>query len=97
MKKTSVPVKKVLMSTLTTGIFAFALTYFNDDMTESGNNMDGIETGWAKFANLEQFGYTVPLNVDCQGKWTSNSMMTAATSATPTSRMARARSPSGSA
>ena len=62
-------VKQVLMSILTAGIFGFGFTACSDDLNESG--YDGFNAGVNSFEyqNLEQYSYTVPVQVDCEGAW----------------------------
>ena len=62
-------VKQVLMSTLTAGIFSFSVSSCNDDINELENH--GINAGFNSFElqNLEQYSYTVPVQIDCEGAW----------------------------
>ena len=62
-------VKQVLMSILTAGIFGFGFTACSDDLNESG--YEGFNAGVNSFEyqNLEQYSYTVPVQVDCEGAW----------------------------
>ena len=70
MKNFSVLVKQVLMSTLTAGMFAFSFSSCSDDFDEFGA-MDGNATRGESFelTSLEQYSYTVPVQVNVQGDW----------------------------
>ena len=54
---------------LTAGIFGFGFTACNDDLNELGN--EGFNAGVNSFElqNLEQYSYTVPVQIDCEGAW----------------------------
>ena len=58
-------VKLALMSALTAGIFGF--TACSDDLNELDNNAANV-TG-SEMMNLEQYSYTVPVEIDAQGAW----------------------------
>ena len=72
MKKTSVLVKQVLMSTLTAGIFAFGFTACSDELdSEAMNNaVTPLElSSGCGLENLEQHSYAVPYMVSAKGDW----------------------------
>lgn len=62
-------VKTMLMSILTAGISSFGFTACSDDLNELDNNHgDAIAVG-SNMMNLEQYSYTVPLEVQTDGAW----------------------------
>ena len=62
-------VKQVLMSILTAGIFGFGFTACSDDLNESGYEGFNAGVNSVEYQNLEQYSYTVPVQVDCEGAW----------------------------
>ena len=62
-------VKQVLMSTLTAGIFATAFTACNDEDIESQGFNNGPKAESFELTNLEQYSYTVPVQVNIAGDW----------------------------
>ena len=71
MKKFSVLVKQVLMSTLTAGVFAFSLTACSDDnmLDNEGEVMNSMMTQSMDLNNLESYSYSVPFEIKCEGDW----------------------------
>ena len=69
MKKFSVLVKQVLMSTLTAGIFATGFASCSDEIENEANAFNGANTESLQVMNLEQYSYEVPIKVDVQGDW----------------------------
>ena len=71
MKKFSVLVKQVLMSTLTAGVFAFSLTACSDDnmLDNEGEVMNSMMTQSMDLKNLESYSYSVPFEIKCEGDW----------------------------
>ena len=67
MKKFSVLVKQVLMSTLTTGVFAFSLTACSDDnmLDNEGEVMNSMMTQSMDLKNLESYSYSVLFEIKC--------------------------------
>lgn len=69
MKTTKNLVKTMLMSILTAGLTAIGFTACSDDLNELENpNVDVIADG-SDLMNLEQYGYTVPVQISAQGPW----------------------------
>ena len=62
-------VKSMLMSIATAGIFSFGLSSCNDDINEFDNHGFNAEINSYELQNLEQYSYTVPVKIDCQGAW----------------------------
>ena len=62
-------VKSMLMSIVTAGVFSFGFSSCNDDINEFDNH--GFNAGFNSFElqNLEQYSYTVPVQIDCEGAW----------------------------
>ena len=69
MKKFTVLVKQVLMSTLTAGIFATGFASCSDEIENEANAFNGANTESLQVMNLEQYSYEVPVKVDIQGDW----------------------------
>ena len=71
MKKFSVLVKQVLMSTLTAGVFTFSLTACSDDnmLDNEGEVMNSMMTQSMDLNNLESYSYSVPFEIKCEGDW----------------------------
>ena len=71
MKKFSVLVKQVLMSTLTAGVFTFSLTACSDDnmLDNEGEVMNSMTTQSMDLKNLESYSYSVPFEIKCEGDW----------------------------
>lgn len=67
MKKNSVLVKQVLMSTLTAGVFAFSLTACSDDnmLDNEGEVMNSMMTQSMDLKNLESYSYSVLFEIKC--------------------------------
>lgn len=67
MKKFSVLVKQVLMSTLTAGVFAFSLTACSDDnmLDNEGEVMNSMMTQSMDLKNLESYSYSVLFEIKC--------------------------------
>ena len=62
-------VKSMLMSIATAGIFSFGLSSCSDDINEFDNHGFNAEINSFELQNLEQYSYTVPVQIDCQGAW----------------------------
>ena len=62
-------VKSMLMSIATTGIFSFGFSSCNDDINEFDNHGFNAEINSFELQNLEQYSYTVPVHIDCEGAW----------------------------
>ena len=62
-------VKSMLMSIATAGIFSFGFSSCNDDINEFDNHGFNAEINSFELQNLEQYSYTVPVQIDCQGAW----------------------------
>ena len=62
-------VKSMLMSIATTGIFSFGFSSCNDDINEFDNHGFNAEINSFELQNLEQYSYTVPVQIDCEGAW----------------------------
>ena len=62
-------VKSMLMSIATAGIFSFGLSSCSDDINEFDNHGFNAEINSYELQNLEQYSYTVPVKIDCQGAW----------------------------
>ena len=62
-------VKSMLMSIATAGIFSFGFSSCNDDINEFENHGFNAEINSFELQNLEQYSYTVPVQIDCQGAW----------------------------
>ena len=71
MKKFSVLVKQVLMSTLTAGVFTFSLTACSDDnmLDNEGEVMNSMMAQSMDLNNLESYSYSVPFEIKCEGDW----------------------------
>ena len=67
MKKFSVLVKQVLMSTLTAGVFTFSLTACSDDnmLDNEGEVMNSMMTQSMDLKNLESYSYSVLFEIKC--------------------------------
>lgn len=67
MKKISVLVKQVLMSTLTAGVFAFSLTACSDDnmLDNEGEVINSMMTQSMDLKNLESYSYSVLFEIKC--------------------------------
>ena len=61
-------VKPMLMSILTLGTFGMGLTACSDDVMEADNKPEAFTAG-NDLMDLEQYGYTVPVEVKCEGAW----------------------------
>ena len=61
-------VKPMLMSILTLGTFGMGLTACSDDVIEADNKPEAFTAG-NDLMDLEQYGYTVPVEVKCEGAW----------------------------
>ena len=62
-------VKSMLMSIATAGIFSFGFSSCSDDINEFDNHGFNAEINSYELQNLEQYSYTVPVKIDCQGAW----------------------------
>ena len=62
-------VKQVLMSIATAGIFSFGFSSCSDDINEFDNHGFNAEINSYELQNLEQYSYTVPVQIDCEGAW----------------------------
>ena len=62
-------VKSMLMSIATAGIFSFGFSSCNDDINEFDNHGFNAEINSFELQNLEQYSYTVPVQIDCEGAW----------------------------
>ena len=62
-------VKQVLMSIVTAVIFSFGLSSCSDDINEFDNHGFNAEINSYELQNLEQYSYTVPVQIDCEGAW----------------------------
>ena len=64
-------VKSMFMSILTAGIFGFGFTACSDDLNELGNAqpVPEISGGSRALENMEQWSYTVPVEINCEGPW----------------------------
>ena len=60
-------VKMALMSTLTAGIFGFGFTACSDDLDELNNT--ATKAPGNEMMDLEQYSYTVPVEINAQGAW----------------------------
>ena len=69
MKKMTVLVKQVLMSTLTAGLFATAFTACSDELQNEANALNGNTTESFEVMTLEQYNYSVPVKVNIEGDW----------------------------
>ena len=69
MKKMTVWVKQVLMSTLTAGLFATAFTACSDELQNEANALNGNNTESSEVMTLEQYNYFVPVKVNVEGDW----------------------------
>ena len=57
------------MSALTAGIFAFGFNSCSDNFDSEAYSYNGPKAENAKFINLEQYSYSVPVNVNIAGDW----------------------------
>ena len=62
-------VKSMLMSIATAGIFSFSFSSCSDDINEFDNHGFNAEINSYELQNLEQYSYTVPVKINCQGAW----------------------------
>ena len=62
-------VKSMLMSIATAGIFSFGFSSCSDDINEFDNHGFNAEINSYELQNLEQYSYTVPVKINCQGAW----------------------------
>ena len=62
-------VKTMFMNILTAGVFATAFTACNDDLNNEANGFNAPETESFELTNLEQYSYSVPVQVNAQGDW----------------------------
>ena len=69
MKKNSFMVKNMFMSMLTAGIFATAFTACHDDDFDPKGFNNGPKAESFELTNLEQYSYTVPVQVNVEGDW----------------------------
>jgi uncharacterized protein (TIGR02145 family) len=69
MKKNSFMVKNMFMSMLTAGIFATAFTACHDDDFDPQGFNNGLKGESFELTNLEQYSYTVPVQVNIEGDW----------------------------
>ena len=59
----------MLMSIATAGIFSFGFSSCSDDINEFDNHGFNAEINSYELQNLEQYSYTVPVKINCQGAW----------------------------
>lgn len=62
-------VKSMLMSILTAGTFGMGFTACSDDLNEFDTAATETAVAGSDLMNLEQYGYTVPVQIQCQGPW----------------------------
>ena len=60
-------VKSMFMNILTAGVFATALTACSDELNSDALNGDALES--QELMSLEQWSYTVPVEVNVEGDW----------------------------
>ena len=62
-------VKSMFMNILTAGIIASALTACSDEINDESMSIEGPTTETLKYTNLEQYSYSVPVQVNAPGRW----------------------------
>jgi len=60
-------VKSMFMSILTAGVFTFGFTACSDELNNEANDFNAPEAESFEFTNLEQYSYSVPVQVNVQG------------------------------